>query len=210
MFSVSGIDGRLFQGTLEELLKTEGVHPVRRERRPPPGGRDASSLNPLSPDEERRYHAAASTYAAAEKPQVNRGPVYRAFQIMSRDVFTVRPDAGVEHAWRALVERQVGQAPVVDRGHLVGLVTRAHLLHVLNEEGGKVRDVLSRTVADVMRTPVVTVDPMSDVRRIARVTLEFAVPALPVVDREGALEGIVSRGDILRVVVTDPPLTLWA
>lgn len=210
MFSVSGIDGHVFQGTLEELLKTEGVYAVWHQRRPPYDGRDASSLNRLSPEEVKRYQAATATYAAAEKPKVERGPIYRAYQIMSRQVFTVRPDAGVEHAWRTLAERRVGQAPVVDRGRLVGLVTRGHLLHVLNEEGGKVRDVLSRTVADVMGTPVVTVDPMSDVRRIARAMLEFAVPALPVVGQAGALEGIVSRGDILRVVVTDPPLTLWA
>jgi hypothetical protein len=26
----------------------------------------------------------------------------------------------------------------------------------------------------------------------------------------GALEGIVSRSDLLRCVVTEPPLTLWA
>ena len=62
-----------------------------------------------------------------------------------------------------------------------------------------------------METPVVTADPASDVRRIARVMLEYHVPALPVVDEQThALVGIVSRGDVLRCVVTDPPLTLWA
>ena len=36
-------------------------------------------------------------------------------------------------------------------------------------------------------------------------------PALPVVDPEShALVGIVSRSDVLRCVVRDPPLTLWA
>jgi acetoin utilization protein AcuB len=62
-----------------------------------------------------------------------------------------------------------------------------------------------------MTTPVVTVDPQADVRRIARALVEYHLPALPVVDdRTGALVGIVSRSDILRCVLLDPPLTLWA
>jgi CBS-domain-containing membrane protein len=41
--------------------------------------------------------------------------------------------------------------------------------------------------------------------------LEYHVPALPVVDEQSfVLVGIVSRSDILRCVVNDPPLTLWA
>ena len=120
--------------------------------------------------------------------------------------------SGVVAAWRALAERGVGQAPVRAKdGAIVGLVSRANLLQVLNEEDGHLRDVLARTVAQVMTTPVVTVDPVADVRRIARVMLEYHLPALPVVDEAtGALEGIVSRSDLLRCVVTEPPLTLWA
>ena len=72
------------------------------------------------------------------------------------------------------------------------------------------RDVRARAVADVMDTPIVTTDPVTEVRRIARVLLECSLPAVPVVDPETkALVGIVSRGDILRVVVIDPPLSLW-
>ena len=66
-----------------------------------------------------------------------------------------------------------------------------------------------RTVADVMATPVVAADPDADVRRIARVMLDYELPAVPIIDPAGQLSGIVSRGDVLRVVVNDPPLTLW-
>jgi CBS domain-containing protein len=132
--------------------------------------------------------------------------------VMSRKVLALPPEAGVVVAWRALAQRGVGQAPVLTAdGAIVGLVTRANLLQVLNEEDGHLRDVLSRTVAQVMTTPVVTVAPVADVRLIARVMLEYHLPALPVVDETtGVLEGIVSRSDLLRCVVTEPPLTLWA
>jgi CBS domain-containing protein len=32
---------------------------------------------------------------------------------------------------------------------------------------------------------------------------------LPVVDEQGHVTGFISRSDILRAVVTDPPLDLW-
>jgi len=60
-----------------------------------------------------------------------------------------------------------------------------------------------------MVTPVVAAEPDAEVRRIARVLLDYALPAVPIIDGEGQLVGIVSRSDVLRVVVTDPPLTLW-
>jgi CBS domain-containing protein len=60
-----------------------------------------------------------------------------------------------------------------------------------------------------MSTPVPCVAPDTDIRRVARVLLDTDLPGLPVVDDEGVVTGFVSRSDILRAVVTDPPLDLW-
>ena len=214
MFSVIGADGNVFRGSLEHLLATHRVPPLRRLRGIQQDGEEAPSESRVSSShDDRRSQAAAGAYAAAgEPPHPERGPIYHAHQVMSRHVLVLTTDMRVDTAWRTLAARGVGQAPVMNLQHrLVGLVSRAHLLQVLNEEEGTLRDVLARTVADVMDTPVVTASPASDVRRIARVMLEYRLPALPVVDEQtNALVGIVSRGDILRCVVTDPPLTLWA
>lgn len=214
MFGVRGVNGEVFRGPLEQLLRAHRVlaaAPVRSVEQD--AGDEVLHPAAVLPHDERRHQAAAAAaYAVADQPAPNRGPVYHAYQVMSRRVLVLPPDAGVVAAWRALAERGVGQAPVrTHDGTIVGLVSRANLLQVLNEEDGHLRDVLSRTVAQVMTTPVVTVDPVADVRRIARVMLEYHLSALPVVnDATGALEGIVSRSDLLRCVVTEPPLTLWA
>ena len=60
-----------------------------------------------------------------------------------------------------------------------------------------------------MASPGICADLVTDIRRIARVLLETGLTALPVVDEASSLAGIVSRGDILRAVVSDPPLSLW-
>jgi CBS domain-containing protein len=51
---------------------------------------------------------------------------------------------------------------------------------------------------DVMTTAVVTVKPDTQVREIAELLLEHRISAVPVVDEEGAIIGMVSEGDLLR------------
>ena len=56
--------------------------------------------------------------------------------------------------------------------------------------------------ADVMTTRVVTVLPETSVREVARVLLGNRISAVPVVDREGRVLGMLSEGDLMRRVET--------
>lgn len=53
---------------------------------------------------------------------------------------------------------------------------------------------------DVMATPVITVKPYSSVNEVAETLLEKRISALPVVDDDGKLVGIISEGDLLHRV----------
>jgi CBS domain-containing protein len=53
---------------------------------------------------------------------------------------------------------------------------------------------------DVMVSPVVTVKPETAVEEIAKLLLKRRISAVPVVDDEGKLRGMVSEGDLLRRV----------
>jgi CBS domain-containing protein len=50
---------------------------------------------------------------------------------------------------------------------------------------------------DVMVSPVITVKPSTSVREVAKTFLERRISAVPVVDDQGKLVGIVSEGDLL-------------
>ncbi|MDH5541323.1 MAG: CBS domain-containing protein, partial [Rhizobacter sp.] len=109
-----------------------------------------------------------------------------------------------------------GQAPAVDgSGRLVGLLLRADLLQrdMLPEPGQDMqawRGLLARRVSDLMVSPVPSPAADTDIRRVTQVLLETGLPGLPVVDDLGAVTGFISRSDILRAVVAEPPLELWA
>ncbi|PMR72481.1 CBS domain-containing protein [Billgrantia endophytica] len=65
--------------------------------------------------------------------------------------------------------------------------------------------------ADVMTSKVITVSPDDDVREIARLLLENNISALPVVDADQKVLGIVSEGDLMRRVEngTDRRKSWW-
>ena len=56
---------------------------------------------------------------------------------------------------------------------------------------------------DVMTTAVVTASPDTPMREIAELLLMHGISALPVVDSEGAVIGMVSEGDLLRASAED-------
>lgn len=53
---------------------------------------------------------------------------------------------------------------------------------------------------DIMTTTVITVEPTTTVEQVTKLMIEHQISALPVVDAEGTVLGIVSEGDLLRRV----------
>jgi acetoin utilization protein AcuB len=217
MFSIHGITGQTFRGSLEHLIQVPGALASRHARGINREGEELGTEFELvrrrmadEPMTDPRYAQAAAAYAESLRPETQRESVRHAYQVMSRSVLLLNGDDTVETAWLGLAARGVHQAPVWEpaRG-LVGLVSERELLTVIDLEGKTPTGGLQRLVREVMASPVICTDPVTDIRRIARVLLDTGLSALPVVDEAGGLAGIVSRGDILRAVLTDPPLSLW-
>jgi CBS domain-containing protein len=134
---------------------------------------------------------------------------------MTHEVVAITDSFTVAQAWDVLAQRHLGQVPVLSQtGALVGLFSRADLMRKdrLSAAESHVlvwKSLLMQSVADHMWTPIPAVAADTDIRRVARVLLDTGLPGLPVVKDDGELEGFVSRSDILRAVVADPPLDLW-
>jgi CBS-domain-containing membrane protein len=119
-------------------------------------------------------------------------------------------DDDVGKAWKTLQSHSIHQAPVLDdASQLVGMVGERQLLTAINMETGKIIEGLARRVGNVIRTPVITANPVTDNRRIAAALLTHRIDGVPVTGEQGRLVGYLSRSNILRAVVADPPLSLW-
>ncbi|MDP1534343.1 MAG: CBS domain-containing protein [Rubrivivax sp.] len=216
MFSVYSVQGRTFTGTLDQWRKVSKVTaPARTGAIEPvsarlPGTHDSDG-GPLDTP-----RSAIAAYTQTQQASAQRHPLSRVQELMSSGVFTVVQTASLAQGWQLLAAHAIGQAPVVDeRGRLVGLLLRADLMQagLLPAPGSDPRrwlELQAQPVASVMRTPVPSVAVDADIRRVAEVLLAAGLPGLPVADDHGAVIGFISRSDILRAVVADPPLELWA
>jgi CBS domain-containing protein len=65
--------------------------------------------------------------------------------IASRDIVTVRPDDDLDEALRLMAQHQVRRLPVVDDGHLVGVLAQADVAHEAKEKAvGQLVEEISR------------------------------------------------------------------
>ncbi|PJI96431.1 CBS domain protein [Acidovorax sp. 69] len=232
MFFVFGPSGQMYRGGPENLSQ---ISPVRRVQRPQalhtramdvsgeptpvfnaPPHPIAAHTAPAPAAVNLRMQDAVSAYAqTGHGPQVARQPLTKVSDVMTPGALSVPPDARVNDAWQTLAEHKVAQAPVVDAlGRVIGLLLRADMapLDLLPEPGAvkQAIDLARRPVAEVMVSPVPTVAPDTELRRVAAVLLDTGLPGLPVTDDAGVLSGFISRTDILRAVAADPPLDLWS
>jgi CBS domain-containing protein len=143
-------------------------------------------------------------------------------EIMTRDVLWMRPSAKltlVGHRLRTYGELRV--MPIVERGVLVGIVTRSDLLRPRASIGDRIRSRFRRDDRDepllhmarsrrpgprapddapittVMTNDVIAVRRSATLSRAVELMLQHRHTALPVVEWDGRLVGLVSEADVL-------------
>jgi len=112
--------------------------------------------------------------------------------LMTAKPMTIEPDADIGEAARILVTKKIRRLPVVEDGHLLGLLSVADLIHALAQK--KVKDeikesYMSQTFALWEETPLPVV---------GRVMEISGVDAIPILDAENHLQGIISERDLIR------------
>jgi CBS domain-containing protein len=134
---------------------------------------------------------------------------------MTREVVAVRGPTPFKELVRLLNEHRVTAVPVLDdAGRLVvGVVSESDLalkevaplreahtpVFETAQHRGERAKAGSLTAAELMTAPAVTVGPEELVATAARRMYDRRVKRLPVVDHRGALVGIVTRTDLLKV-----------
>ncbi|WP_372462854.1 CBS domain-containing protein [Streptomyces parvulus] len=132
--------------------------------------------------------------------------------VMTHTVVAVGRDAPFKEVVALMQQWKVSALPVLEgEGRVVGVVSEADLLPKEEFRDSdpdrftqmrRLADLAKAgglTAADVMSAPAVTVHPHATLAEAARIMARRRVKRLPVVSSEGLLEGVVSRGDLLRV-----------
>lgn len=204
MFYIYSPQGRVFSGPLEKLKKVE--KPQRATQL-----KDMRTLeDDLSSGSSYQISAGAvAEYQAMLKQNSAREAVYHAYQIMSDPVVTMSHQQTCKGAFELFEQYPYQAIPVVnERRAVVGLVSRRNLYYGLLSVPAS-HDMPVMELLNERDLKVVTADPVTDVRRIAKVLIDRDLDAVPVVEASQKLVGIISRSDVMSCITADPPLSLW-
>lgn len=115
----------------------------------------------------------------------------KAQDIMSPDVEVLPQDMTIGETRERFASGRHGAYPIVDGQTLVGIVSRGDLLRSDGDDGDTLLEHASRDV--------VAVRPEDNAQLVMQVMLDEEVEHVPVVDGNGALVGICTRTDLLKV-----------
>jgi CBS domain-containing protein len=145
--------------------------------------------------------------------------------VMERQVVTVTPQTTLAELADLLISRRVSGVPVVQRGAVVGVISRSDFARVLSLERslagliaeGEAHDefapgeaveaiparlgaaIEGRTVGDVMVAAPVTVSPETPIEEVAQVMERHHLHRVLVVEGK-ALRGVISTLDIVKLL----------
>ena len=143
-------------------------------------------------------------------------------EVMTSPVFSVRRETPLQEAVTLLSSHHISGLPVVDdQGHLVGELSEKDLMvresgfeagpyvmfldaviYLRNplEWNRQVHQVLGSTVGEVMTAKPHTCTPGTTLPQAARLLNDRRVQRLFVMNESGSIEGVLTRGDVVRAL----------
>jgi acetoin utilization protein AcuB len=127
---------------------------------------------------------------------------------MSQPVISVDINDTVRIANILQAENNIRSLPVLEEGKLVGIVTdrdlkRASVSDALGIEENELAYLNTRIkIGKIMTRNPLTVTASKTVEQVAKILYDKKISAMPVVDDKGQLIGMISQGDVFRLLIS--------
>ncbi|PSL12402.1 CBS domain protein [Marinobacterium halophilum] len=130
-------------------------------------------------------------------------PTLKAAQVMSTPVLTIPLETSLRQAWELMRAQEVS--------HLIVVNAEQRALGLLSRE-----DVIRRgtdspiSVSQAYHTQMIVASPETAVTSIAASFVRYGISAIPVIDTDDRLAGIICRTDLIRTLLNEGGLDRWA
>lgn len=158
---------------------------------------------------------AQHSYEGGQHPISEQHKVIHAYEIMSKPVTTLPSSATLTQAWLLIRDHRFQYIPIVNSsGAPLGILCDRTLLRLVVTMGWDIarRDDPNdpdQTVGKHFSAPVLTTLPHAEIHQIARILFEEHIGAMPVIDSENIVIGIITRSDILRALGQLGAIEIW-
>jgi acetoin utilization protein AcuB len=117
---------------------------------------------------------------------------------MTKNVITVKKDDSIENLTNLMNINKINHLPVVSDNKVIGIITRSDVRQAITSL--KYNKTKSQ-VSDFMTRDVITVKKYDTLEDVLLLIYNKKVGALPVIDEDNNLIGIITRHDILRAFI---------
>lgn len=125
--------------------------------------------------------------------------------VMTTRPITARPWSTVGDVAETLLREDIRHLPVVDAGSVVGIVSdrdvRQYVRDTLFQETPQAQRHLAAEVSSIMSTDIIDASADDDLDVAIQRMVEHKISALPIIDGDGVLVGIVSTHDVLKAAL---------
>jgi acetoin utilization protein AcuB len=175
---------------VEDKLHADGekfVIPSQPERKPK-----------TSPDQASKAY---SSHTEEPSPE-NEAAAITVSRIMVSPVHTITEATPAVAAWKRMESLKISHLVVSNDGKKpLGLLSHSDLLEIGSDA--------IKPIADIYSRQLIAATPETRVQDVAVSFIEHEINAMPVVDHDDNLIGIVCRTDLLRLLVSGPHLERW-
>lgn len=212
MFAIYNNNGLSFRNTIDNLYSLSNVDSIARIKNNSEEGlpKDHSLKSRKKLYENKNLEEAKSVYKKMANIDTKE-PIFHVKDLMIKDVIILYDNNTLYEAYNLMEEHNFRQIPILKKedNQIIGLVTQEFILNLLVGDLEFAQSIMERELSTFNFNEVITSDPITDIRRIAKVMVDFSLSAIPVVDQDDNLLGIVSRANILKAVANTPPLQIW-
>ncbi|WP_156820824.1 HPP family protein [Dasania marina] len=191
--------------TVQAIEKPAATSAISKEQEVPIP-KQPPKQNPAQPNADKLAHHYQENKQASQQ---RRQPAVFATQIMTRPAIAMNDQESIYSASLLLKRQRFHHLPIINKnGELIGIVTDRDMMRFSLDNS--LADLRSITVSRIMNKKVITAAEETEIRSIADVMCRQNISAMPITDQNRRLIGIVSSTDILRTLVHQAPLELWA
>ncbi|ACV24402.1 CBS domain-containing protein [Methanocaldococcus fervens] len=124
---------------------------------------------------------------------------------ITRDVIVATPGERLKDVARTMVRNGFRRLPVVSEERLVGIITSTDFIKLLGGDWafnqmqtGNVREITNVRMEEIMKRDVITAKEGYKLREVAETMINNDIGALPVVDDDLKVVGIITEKDVLK------------
>lgn len=132
---------------------------------------------------------------ASEKLYKQRSVIV-AGEIMNKRILPLHENLSIDEAWKLVKDHQFEHFPIVSsEGKLVGLLSEREILRKIQAKEGK------KSLKEIVSKETLCADKSANLNEVIQVFFDKNLEAVPVVDEEQKVLGILSKNELLQTMI---------